>query len=419
MPKLALPAIHFQPTTWRWLSVLIVVVILAAVTSSWLLWQNIQLQQANQHQHSDQQSFLEQSNQLTVQLATIQGQKAELEKQVADIQATSSSSQWTPLQQIFDLYSDIQTKVDRNNLAKIDTKSTTDSYANWGNLLLSKKHDELRKSLTDTQTVLDTQFQQYQASLPKATPVPTKAATASGGGGSTANPSGYSSSTVNTSRGAFAVKLIKLPLNQYTVKTVTGADSACTNNCPAKTLAQYVAENGAYAGINGSYFCPPDYASCAGKTYSFDFAVFNSRAGNWHNPNARFWDSIGMITFTGSTAQAYKNGATYPGHAVTAAISNFPPLILFNNQVNSDENSQSLAQKSRNLKGALGVNGTDIFLVVASGVSITDLATVMQSLGATHALNLDGGGSSALYISGAYKAGPGRLLPNAIVLVKN
>ena len=34
------------------------------------------------------------------------------------------------------------------------------------------------------------------------------------------------------------------------------------------------------------------------------------------------------------------------------------------------------------------------------------------------ALNLDGGGTSAMYIGGAYRVGPGRLLPNAIVLTK-
>ena len=42
----------------------------------------------------------------------------------------------------------------------------------------------------------------------------------------------------------------------------------------------------------------------------------------------------------------------------------------------------------------------------------------MQSLGARDALNLDGGGSAALWIAGSFKVGPGRQLPNAIVLTK-
>ncbi len=49
---------------------------------------------------------------------------------------------------------------------------------------------------------------------------------------------------------------------------------------------------------------------------------------------------------------------------------------------------------------------------------MTDATYVAQTLGATNALNLDGGGSSALSIDGGYRVGPGRLLPNAVVLTR-
>jgi hypothetical protein len=42
----------------------------------------------------------------------------------------------------------------------------------------------------------------------------------------------------------------------------------------------------------------------------------------------------------------------------------------------------------------------------------------MKTLGADFALNLDGAGSAALWYDGAYKVGPGRLLPNAILFRK-
>jgi len=42
----------------------------------------------------------------------------------------------------------------------------------------------------------------------------------------------------------------------------------------------------------------------------------------------------------------------------------------------------------------------------------------VRALGARDALNLDDGGTSAMYHAGSYKVGPGRLLPNAIVLTK-
>ena len=49
--------------------------------------------------------------------------------------------------------------------------------------------------------------------------------------------------------------------------------------------------------------------------------------------------------------------------------------------------------------------------------SFADTAEVLKTLGLENAMNLDGGGSSALWFGG-YKIGPGRSLPTAIVLVK-
>ena len=42
----------------------------------------------------------------------------------------------------------------------------------------------------------------------------------------------------------------------------------------------------------------------------------------------------------------------------------------------------------------------------------------VQALGVREALNLDGGGTSAMWFGGAYKVGPGRLLPNAVILTR-
>jgi exopolysaccharide biosynthesis protein len=44
-----------------------------------------------------------------------------------------------------------------------------------------------------------------------------------------------------------------------------------------------------------------------------------------------------------------------------------------------------------------------------------EFAYVFKSLGATGALNLDTGGSTALYYGGRYVYGPGRDIPNAII----
>lgn len=63
-------------------------------------------------------------------------------------------------------------------------------------------------------------------------------------------------------------------LNSTKVIVDTASESDCSNDCPFLSLADYVARNGAYGGINGSYFCPAAYPSCAGKTNSFDTLMF-------------------------------------------------------------------------------------------------------------------------------------------------
>jgi uncharacterized protein YigE (DUF2233 family) len=229
---------------------------------------------------------------------------------------------------------------------------------------------------------------------------------------------GYSFLSVPTPRGTFNVHLIKEARSQVTVKTLTANSSDCFNNCPAKPLAQYVAENNGYAGMNGSYFCPPDYAPCAGKVNSFDYAVYNTNLGGWIN--SRAINSVnGLAVFNGSAATFYRRGSTYsaaPG-PVTAAISNYPLLLQAGAVVNS-ESEQSASQMARGTRGAIGVDGSYVFLAVVSGASVTEAAYALQALGVREALNLDGGGSTAMYIAGSYRVGPGRLLPNAIVLTK-
>jgi len=102
---------------------------------------------------------------------------------------------------------------------------------------------------------------------------------------------------------------------------------------------------------------------------------------------------------------------------VTAAISNYPTLVLNGNVIDSSA-EQSAGQMQRGTRGAIGTDGTYIYLVIVTSASVNETAYVMRTLGATSALNLDGGGSAAMWIGGGYKVGPGRQLPNAVVLTK-
>ena len=102
---------------------------------------------------------------------------------------------------------------------------------------------------------------------------------------------------------------------------------------------------------------------------------------------------------------------------MTAGISNYPLLLAAGSVVDS-ESEQSDYQKQKGTKGSIGTDGTNVFLALVTNANVTDSAYVLQAIGETDALNVDGGGTSALYIDGSYKVGPGRLLPNAILLTK-
>ncbi|HEX4744336.1 MAG TPA: phosphodiester glycosidase family protein, partial [Candidatus Limnocylindria bacterium] len=227
---------------------------------------------------------------------------------------------------------------------------------------------------------------------------------------------GYSNITVPTSRGTFIVNVIKERLSDVTVRTVTANTTDCRDSCPVKPLAQYIAENGAYAGMNGTYICPPDYASCAGKVNSYDYAVYNSDLGRWLNSYALISVNA-LVTFSGKTPSFFRRAEQFNRGPVTAGISNYPLLLQGGAIVNS-EAEQSDAQKMRGLKGSIGSDGMHIFLALVSNASVTDSAYVLQALGARDAMNLDGGGTGAMYIDGAYRVGPGRQLPNAVLLMK-
>ncbi len=228
-------------------------------------------------------------------------------------------------------------------------------------------------------------------------------------------PTGYSRFAVGTSRGTFTVYLVKERLSEVTVRTVTANATDCARDCPAKPLAQYIAETpSGYAGMNGSYFCPPDYADCVSQAYRYDYQVYNSALARWLSLGN---GSNGVATFNGRTPRFFRTFTEYGRAPVTAGIANYPTLMV-GGAILDFSAQLSAAQTRAGTRGAIGTNATYVFLVIIAGASVTDAAFVMQALGATDALNLDGGGSAALYIGGAYRVGPGRLLPNAIVLTK-
>lgn len=112
-------------------------------------------------------------------------------------------------------------------------------------------------------------------SSPTPTPVPTPAPTSKPATNNIPPGSGYSYQYVNVEGKSFSVGIVAADLNSTKVIVDTASDSNCSRDCPVLSLGDYVGRNGAYAGINGSYFCPGDYDSCADKKNSFDTLLMN------------------------------------------------------------------------------------------------------------------------------------------------
>ena len=65
----------------------------------------------------------------------------------------------------------------------------------------------------------------------------------------------------------------------------------------------------------------------------------------------------------------------------------------------------------------MGNKGSTAYIGVVHNATVAEVANVLKTMGLENALNLDSGGSTALW-SGGYKVGPGRNIPNAILFVR-
>ena len=72
---------------------------------------------------------------------------------------------------------------------------------------------------------------------------------------------------------------------------------------------------------------------------------------------------------------------------------------------------------SRGNRSFVANKGNTVYIGVVHNVTVAESALALQALGMENALNLDSGGSTALW-AGGYKVGPGRNIPNAILFIR-
>ena len=281
---------------------------------------------------------------------------------------------------------------------------------NWINRELGQKNNQL-VWLNHENLDLAEQIKDLAKALekPKAPPVPEAPAS------NTPPGSGFSRQSVTTDVGSFTVSLVAADLNSTRVIVDTAADGDCRDNCPVLSLAAYAARSGAFAGVNGSYFCPASYPQCAGKTNSFDTLLMNKNKVYFNSDN-NVYSTVPAVIFSGNSARFVGQSLEWGRDTGIDAVLANHPLLVAGGQVVFGGNGDP-KQGSKGNRSFVAAKGSTVYIGVVHSATVAESARALATLGMDQALNLDSGGSTALW-SGGYVVGPGRDIPNALLFVR-
>ncbi len=233
-----------------------------------------------------------------------------------------------------------------------------------------------------------------------------------------------------TTRGKFTVQVVAASLRnpKLHVATLTNTKGDCKDNCPVAPLIKYVQRLKGFAGVNGTYFCPADYAACRNQDGSYFWMVYNSIHGTLVNQKQNRFNRGPLLAFdTENHWHFWREAKDWPGLAgfeaqyetkLTALISSGPALVIGKKVVVTASELDTKQRTVKSARSAVGLKGNNIYFLVGSGATVLDMGAIAAAFGMEYAINLDGGGSSALVFNNQYRVGPGRNIPNAIILTE-
>lgn len=226
---------------------------------------------------------------------------------------------------------------------------------------------------------------------------------------------GFSRQSVNAEIGTYLVDIVAADMGSTRVIVDTASESTCTSDCPALSLADYVSRSGAFAGINGSYFCSADYPSCADKKNSFDTLLMNKNKVYFNSDN-NVYSTVPAVIFLSGSMRFVGRSLDWGRDTSPDSVLAMQPLLLSGGNIvfGGDGDPKKGSKGNRSF---VGNKGTTAYIGVVHSATVAEVAHVLKAMGLENALNLDNGGSTALW-SGGYKVGPGRNIPNAILFVR-
>ncbi|MBP6979960.1 phosphodiester glycosidase family protein [Candidatus Curtissbacteria bacterium] len=293
-------------------------------------------------------------------------------------------------------------------VAKINTQKIDEKFSTILKSLADKKYTDAETKITETRALIKTENDKLTASTIAS--VSTANLTSS----NSTPDSGYRRQQVSTDIGSFVVDIVTADLGSTKVIVDTASDGDCRNDCPVMSVGNYASRSGAYAAINGSYFCPASYPSCSDKKNSFDTLLMNKNK-TYFNSDNNVYSTVPAVIFSSQSRFVSQSLEWGRDTSVDGVIAN-QPLLTHNGQLlfGGDSDAKKTSKANRSFVGS---SGNKVFMGVVYSASVAEAAKVLHTLGIQNSLNLDSGGSTAFWVGG-YKAGPGRDVPNAVLFVK-
>ncbi|MDQ3008519.1 MAG: phosphodiester glycosidase family protein [bacterium] len=291
--------------------------------------------------------------------------------------------------------------------ASIKTQTLDTQFTTILKLLSQRNYSSASASLQQLTSLIELE----QAKLIISQPIPSNVPQISEAPGS-----GYRRQSVESEVGTFLVDVLAADLNSTRVVVETASAGDCGDNCPVDSLSSFVSRAGGFAGINGPYFCPAEYPSCAGKTNSFDTLLMNKNK-QYFNSDNNVYSTVPAVIFSGNSARFVGQSQEWGRDTGVDSVIASQPLLLANNEIRFGGDGDP-KKGSRGSRSFIGTSGSTVYIGVVRSATVAEVAYVLKKMGIQSALNLDSGGSTAFYTGGRYVAGPGRNTPLGIVLVR-
>ena len=171
--------------------------------------------------------------------------------------------------------------------------------------------------------------------------------------------SGYSRQRVDNEIGSFLVDIIAADLSSTRVIVDTASSETCHDNCPVDSLAGFAARSGAYAAINGPYFCPASYPSCVGKANSFDTLLMNKNKVYFNSDN-NIYSNVPAVIFSDSSARFVGRSLEWGRDASVDSVIASQPLLLSGGNVTFGGDGEP-KRGSRGSRSFIGTKGSIVY----------------------------------------------------------